>query len=91
MFSRVALLVTATRTRASASRGDTSTEAASEFLRKVDAELLVTGHIPADEGFTVPNPRQITLDCSGSPGAYVLFPTDRPLTHAELVAAIGVV
>jgi hypothetical protein len=70
---------------------DTSAETASEFLRKVDAELLVTGHIPADEGYTVPNPRQITLDCSGSPGAYVLFPTDRPLTHAELVAAIGVV
>jgi hypothetical protein len=70
---------------------DTSAEAADQFLRKVDAELLVTGHIPADEGYAVPNPRQITLDCSGSPGAYVLFPTDRPLTHAELVAAIGVV
>jgi hypothetical protein len=70
---------------------DTSAEAAEAFTAKVGAELLVTGHIPADEGFTVPNPRQVTLDCSASPGGYVLFPADRAITHAELVAGIGTV
>jgi hypothetical protein len=70
---------------------DTSPEAAGGFLGKVGAELLVTGHIPADDGFIVPNDRQVTLDCSAAPGGYVLFAADRPLTHAELVAGIGVV
>ncbi len=70
---------------------DTSAEAVETFLRKVDADLLVTGHIPSDEGYSVPNGRQVTLDCSGSPGGYVLFPADRPITHQELVAGIGVV
>lgn len=70
---------------------DTSQEAAAAFLQKVGADLIVTGHIPADEGFTVPNDRQVTLDCSQSPGGYVLFPADRPLTHAELVKCVGVV
>jgi Calcineurin-like phosphoesterase len=70
---------------------DTSQEAAAAFLQKVGADLLVTGHIPADEGFTVPNDRQVTLDCSQSPGGYVLFPADRPLTHDELVKCVGLV
>jgi hypothetical protein len=70
---------------------DTSAETAATFLRKVDADLVVTGHIPAEAGYTVPNDRQVTLDCSGSPGGYVVFPADRPLTHAELVRGIGVV
>lgn len=70
---------------------DTSPETAETFLRKVDADLVVTGHIPADAGYTVPNDRQVTLDCSASPGGYVLFPADRPLTHAELVKCVGVV
>jgi len=70
---------------------DTSAETAEAFLRKVDADLLVTGHIPADDGYTVPNDRQVTVDCSGSPGGYVLFPADRPVTHQDLVAGLGVV
>lgn len=70
---------------------DTSAEAAGAFLQKVGADLLVTGHIPADEGYTVPNDRQVTLDCSQSPGGYVLFPTDRSLTHDELVKHVGLV
>lgn len=70
---------------------DTSAETAEAFARKVDAELLVTGHIPSDDGWSAPNDRQVTLDCSASPGGYVLFPADRPLTHAELVAGVGTV
>lgn len=70
---------------------DTSQEAVMGFLQKVESDLLVTGHIPADEGYTVPNDRQVTLDCSQSPGGYVLFPADRPLTHTELVQFVGLV
>lgn len=58
------------------------------FLRKVDADLLVTGHIPTEAGFLRPTPRHLIVDCSASPAAYVKFPTDRPLTHEELVAGV---
>ena len=64
---------------------DTRAETAAAFLSKMDADLLITGHVPCDNGFDTPNDRQIILDSLGSPACYCLFPTDRPLTHAELV------
>jgi hypothetical protein len=69
---------------------DTSEKTAEEFLRKVDADLLVSGHIPTDAGYDVPNPRQLIVDCSQNPAAYVLFPADRPITHDELVKGVVV-
>ena len=69
---------------------DTSQKTADEFLRKVDSELIVTGHIPTDEGYDVPNTKQVIVDCSSSPASYVLFPADRPITHEELVAGVVV-
>ena len=69
---------------------DTSEVTATAFLQKVEAEWLVSGHIPTDAGYLVPNPRQLIVDCSATPAAYVLFPADRPLTHAELVQGVVV-
>lgn len=70
---------------------DTSERAVDDYLRKVDADFLVSGHIPTDEGFSVPNHRQLIVDCSTTPAAYVLFPADRKLTHAELVGCVRVI
>jgi len=70
---------------------DTSQENADEFLRKLDADLLITGHIPTETGFDAPNNKQLIVDCSGSPAAFVLFPADKPLTHAELLACVKVI
>ena len=67
---------------------DTSAANAAEFLRKMDADLLVSGHIACDDGFGIPNDRQVILDCAECPAGYALFPTDRPLTHAELVGCL---
>jgi len=67
---------------------DTSQETAEEFLRIVDADLLISGHIPTDTGHEVPNTKQLIVDCSASPAAYVLFPTDRRLTLQELLAGV---
>jgi hypothetical protein len=64
---------------------DTRPENVSAFLAKVDADLLVTGHVPLDCGFSAPNGRQLILDSLGTPAGYCLFAADRPLTHAELV------
>jgi hypothetical protein len=68
---------------------DPSAENAQAFLDRVDADLLITGHIPCETGYTVPNDRQMILDSHRSPACYCLFPTDRPLSQAELVTCIA--
>lgn len=67
---------------------DTSEEAADAFLRKMDSDLVVTGHIATDDGYAVPNPKQLIVDCASTPAAYVKFPADRPITHQELVSGV---
>lgn len=61
---------------------------AEAFLAKVDADWLLTGHVPCPEGYRVPNDRQIILDALGTPACCCLFPTDRPVTQAELLAGV---
>lgn len=67
---------------------DASEESARGFLKKVDADLLVTGHIPCDGGFAIPNPMQVVVDCQDSPGGYCFFPADRPISHTDLVKCL---
>ncbi len=67
---------------------DVRKETAALFLQKVSADLLITGHVPCDNGFEAPNDRQLILDSLGSPAACCLFPADRPLTHPELLACV---
>jgi|SRR5579875_1211362 hypothetical protein len=64
---------------------DTRAETAAAFLAKMDADLLISGHVPCDTGFDTPNDRQLILDSLGAVACYCLFPTDRPLTLTELV------
>jgi hypothetical protein len=61
---------------------------AAAFLERVDADWLITGHIPCPDGFMTPNARQLVLDAMGTPACCCLFPTDRPVTLAKLVQAI---
>jgi hypothetical protein len=68
---------------------DTSVDNVAAFLRKVDADLLITGHIPSETGFAVPNDRQLILDTVAHPAGYCLFPADRPLAHAELLECVA--
>ena len=67
---------------------DTRLDTVTHFLADVDADLLITGHIPCPEGFSVPNERQLILDALGTPACYCLFPTNRPLTHSELIGCV---
>jgi hypothetical protein len=69
---------------------DTRPTTTAKFLQKVDADLLITGHIPCERGFDVPNERQLILDCTGAPACYCLFQTDRPLNQQELQERIGI-
>ncbi len=59
------------------------------FLARVEADWLITGHIPCPEGYQRPNERQLILDTMGFPACYFLFPLDRPLTEKDIMAGIG--
>ena len=59
-----------------------------EYLRRMDAEWLVSGHIASDTGYSVPNEMQLIVDCAESPAAYALVPADRPLTLDEFVGCV---
>jgi hypothetical protein len=67
---------------------DTTVENVSAFLSKVDADWLITGHIPCEHGFATPNDRQLILDCMGAPAAYCQFPADRPVTFQDLLDGV---
>jgi len=67
---------------------DVSAANAAEYLRRVDADWLVTGHVPCDTGFALPSERQLILDTLGSPAACALLPAEAPLTAAEFAASV---
>ena len=70
---------------------DSTAATAVAFLAKMDADLLVSGHIACHDGFDVPNDRQIIVDCAELPAGYLLFPTDRPLTHQDLIGCLKLI
>jgi hypothetical protein len=63
---------------------DTARENAIAFLDMMDADFLVSGHIASDQGYATQSDKQLILDCAENPAGFVLFPTDRPLTLADL-------
>ncbi len=67
---------------------DISQANAELFLDRVDADWLISGHIPSEQGFRVPNGRQIVLDALGSPACSILFPTDAATTQEALLGRI---
>lgn len=67
---------------------DTSEANSDAFLKKVDADRLVTGHIVQDEGFAFASPRHLIVDGSHSPAAFAMIPTERVLTDDEFRACV---
>ncbi len=63
-------------------------ENAEAFAKLVGAEVLINGHEPCPEGFSVPNRRQIILDCCSDKAAYVILRTDQKLSQEEIVRRI---
>lgn len=63
-------------------------ENARAFAELVGAKVLLNGHEPCTEGFSVPNDFQIILDCCGEKACYVVLPIGRELTQAEIVRRI---
>ncbi len=67
---------------------DYRAENARAFAELMDAKVLINGHEPCAEGFSVPNEHQIILDCCGDRACYVVLPTDETPTQAEIVERI---
>lgn len=67
---------------------DVREETAAAFLRRVDADRLVSGHVPCD-GVERPSPAHVILDSQRSPAGYCLLPASRPLAAGEWEAATG--
>jgi hypothetical protein len=61
---------------------------AQRFAKLVEADLLITGHMPCPNGFHSPNPLQLILDSSRFPACYCLVPNLTPITLADLLAAV---
>ena len=68
---------------------DASEQTARRFAALVDADLLITGHIPCPEGFHTPNTLQLVLDSSRYPACYCLFSNQGQCTLAGLVANVS--
>ncbi len=63
-------------------------ENARAFAEMVDARVLINGHEPCLTGFNVPNDLQLVIDCCGEQASYLILPTDRTLSHAEIVQRV---
>ena len=67
---------------------DDSEPTARRFAALVDADLLITGHIPCPDGFSTPNPMRLVLDSSRFPACYCLFSNQQPCTLEKLLACV---
>jgi hypothetical protein len=70
---------------------DTRESNCAAFLKKVDSDWLVSGHVACDAGYEFPNSRQLILDCCDRPAAYALLPANRPLTAEDFKASVRMI
>lgn len=70
---------------------DFRAENAAAFAKAVQARVLIHGHEPCREGYAVPNPHQIILDCHRDRLSYAILPLAEDLTHAGIVERIRLV
>jgi hypothetical protein len=63
-------------------------ENARAFARLVGAKVLLNGHDPCPDGYSVPNDVQIILDCCGDKACYVILPTSGTFNQQEIVRRI---
>lgn len=67
---------------------DTRVDTCAAFLKKVECDWLVSGHIAQDAGYAWPNHQQLIVDCCARPAAYTLLSTTRPLTAEEFTNSV---
>lgn len=63
-------------------------ENARAFAESVNARVLVHGHTPCPQGFHVPNPWQLILDCCATPATCAVIPVRDSMTLDEVVQTV---
>ena len=63
-------------------------ENAEAFAEQVGASVLINGHEPCPDGYSVPNKFQVILDCCGEKACYVILPTEGELGQADVLKRI---
>jgi hypothetical protein len=63
-------------------------ENAQAFAQLMDARVLINGHEPCADGYAVPNPHQVILDCCADRACYVVLSTGHEWTQEEVVKRI---
>ena len=58
------------------------------FAKLVNANTLIHGHEPCENGYQVPNPVQLILDCCTDRGTYLLLPVGPAWTHEQVVQRV---
>lgn len=64
---------------------DASETTAKKFLELVNCDLLISGHIPSEQGYDVPNPYQVILDGKDENARVLLFSAKETLTQESLL------
>jgi hypothetical protein len=54
----------------------------------VGADVLIHGHEPCSNGFSVPNHRQVILDCCSEKACYLLLRPGETAKQAQIVQSI---
>ena len=67
---------------------DGDEQTARRFASLVNADMLITGHMPCSDGFRSPNPLQLILDCSRFPACYCLFSNQHAITLTDLLSGV---
>ena len=61
---------------------------ADAFANSIEADVLIHGHEPSEDGFDVPNSRQIILDSHGDNATYLMLPIGKQLGQKEIIKRI---
>lgn len=67
---------------------DTAEETVRTYLDKTAGQLLISGHIPCDDGYTLPNSLQIILDSKDEQGCLCSIPANSTVSQGDLVGRI---
>lgn len=69
---------------------DVTQETVDRFAELMDTDWLITGHQPCDEGFQVPNTRQIIIDGTDPYPTFLHFSATQPMSLEKLRAGVKV-
>lgn len=68
---------------------DVREETLNAYLKCVEGDRLISGHVPCDTGCERPSPNHVILDSQGEKAGYCLLPAARPLEAGDWERSTG--